>query len=254
VVLKVDGVVATSGVQVSSSGLSYTTTLQPGTHNLELTVLDTQGNPRTVAWSVVVTAPPSGLPMELIAGIVIAVVAAAIVIFFLMKRRKPTVVTPKPLKAVGVMIVSDQNEVFADGRSSIDLTIKLVDEKGSSIATDTDREIFLSATDGRLPGSVVIPKGSSSVKTSLTSSTKVGAVTISATQKELSGARTAVNFVEKKRYCMICGQRVAVDAKVCPSCGSVPPSGADTKACKNCNSVIPIVAKFCRECGASQAV
>lgn len=250
VILTVDGN-AVTGAQITATGITYTTTLQPGSHTAQLTVKDVAGNPTTVSWSFTVPQPSSIPWMYIIAGVV-AVVAVVAILFFLLRRRKPAVAAPKPPKAASVQIVPDQKEVFADGRSSLDMTIQLLDEKGAPIATDTDREVILSATDGRLPGSVVIPKGSSSVKTTLTSSIKVGAVTISATLKELSGAQTAVNFVEKKRYCMICGQRIPIDAKVCPSCNNAPPSGADTKACKNCGAVIPIVAKFCRDCGASQ--
>jgi len=58
----------------------------------------------------------------------------------------------------------------------------------------------------------------------------------------------------KKRYCMHCGAVMPADAVVCPRCGLMPPSGADTKVCPNCGSVIPITAKYCSECGAMQPV
>jgi ribosomal protein L40E len=248
VALKVDGVVV-SGAQINATAVVYTSTLQPGSHSVELMVNDTAGNTANVTWSFTVP-QPSSIPWIYIIAAIVVVVVAFVAIFFFMRRRKPA--APKPPKASSVQIITEQKEVFADGRSSLDLTIQLLDAKGMPIATDVDREIILSVTDGRIPGSVVITKGSSSVKTTLTSSTKVGAVTISATLKELSGTQASVNFVEKKRYCMICGQRMTIDAKECPNCGNVPPSGADTKVCKNCGAVIPNVAKFCYECGASQ--
>jgi len=39
---------------------------------------------------------------------------------------------------------------------------------------------------------------------------------------------------------------------LCPKCGRMPPSGVDVKECRNCGEVIPVVAKFCGECGAGQ--
>jgi len=123
---------------------------------------------------------------------------------------------------------------------------------GNPVATEVDRDVALIATEGRIAGAVVIPKGKSSVKTALTSSTTIGTVAVSASSRDLRGARVEVAFREKKRYCMHCGQRMLLEARVCPSCGNAPPSGVDVKACKNCGSVIPIVAKFCSECGASQ--
>ena len=198
--------------------------------------------------------PSLSIPLEYIIIAVVAAAAAILIILFLMKRKPKVPKPPPPPKPASLRIASTQSEVFADGSSSIDLSVELLDQNGNPIATDSDREVFLSATDGKIAGSVIIPKGKPSTKAMLTSSTKVGAVTVSATLKELAGAQLGVNFTEKKRYCMICGQRMPVDARVCPSCGNVPPSGADTKACKNCGAVIPIVAKFCKECGASQPV
>ena len=194
----------------------------------------------------------TGFPMEYVIGIVVAVAAVAVVLLLLMRRKPAGPPPPKPPKAAGLRVTSDQKEVFADGKSAVDLTIDLLDDKENPIASDTNREIMLSVTDGKIAGAVTLMKGTSSVKASMVSTTKVGAVTISAASKDLVGAQTTVAFTEKKRYCMICGQRMPIDARVCPNCGSVPPSGADTKACKNCGAVIPIVAKFCKECGASQ--
>lgn len=94
VVLKVDGAAPPSGVQVSATGLTYTTSLQPGTHSLELTVEDTQGNSRTVAWNFVVTAPPSGIELWMIAIIIAAIVVVAI-IFFFWNRKILVVAAPK---------------------------------------------------------------------------------------------------------------------------------------------------------------
>jgi hypothetical protein len=79
-------------------------------------------------------------------------------------------------------------------------------------------------------------------KASLTSSVKVGMVNVSASARDLAGAQTNVYFTEKKRYCMICGQRMPVDARHA-TLRLRAASGA-TKGLPNCGAVIPIVAKF----------
>lgn len=130
--------------------------------------------------------------------------------------------------------------------------MELIDREGKHVPSETTTEVRLSATDGAIQESITIPKGESSAKATLSSSIRVGQVGLTASSKDLQSAQATVSFVEKKRYCMICGKRMPIDARVCPSCGSATPSGADTKVCQNCGAVIPIVAKFCRECGASQ--
>ncbi len=192
------------------------------------------------------------IPMEYIIIGVIAVAAVAIIALMLMRRKPSTPPPPPPPKPAMLRLTPVQKEVFADGKSSVDINVELLDNKGIPIAADKNIEVSITAADGRIAPTVTIPKGSMMQKTTLISTAKVGMVAVTASARDLTGAQTTVYFTEKKRYCMICGQRMPVDAKACPNCGSVPPSGADTKVCPNCGSVIPIVAKFCKECGASQ--
>jgi hypothetical protein len=97
IVLKVDGIVV-SGAQVSSGSITYTAPLQPGTHTVELTVEDIDGNPRTVAWSITVAPPPAGYTAELLAGIVFLIIFTIILIFYWDVKRKPVVTPAKPGK------------------------------------------------------------------------------------------------------------------------------------------------------------
>jgi len=196
--------------------------------------------------------PASPIPIEYIIIGVVAVAAVAGVALMLMRRKPKTPPAPPPPKAASLRLTPVQKEVFADGKSSVDINVELLDGKGMPIAADKNIEVSMTAADGKIVPAVTILKGMMMQKASLTSSVKVGTVNVSASARDLAGAQTNVYFTEKKRYCMICGQRMPVDARSCPSCGSVPPSGADTKVCPNCGAVIPIVAKFCKECGASQ--
>lgn len=231
-----DGWTATGSISVQNSSASVTT----------LTI----NGPGTVTAKFAAVPPsPSGFPLEYMI-LIVAFVAVLGIIGAVLMRRKPK--PPPPPKPVALRLTPERKDIFADGRSSTEIAVELVDGEGKSIASETDREVYLSATEGTIQKSLKIPKGTSSAKVTLSSSIRVGQVNITASCKDLASAQAAVNFVEKKRYCMICGQRMPIDAKVCPSCGSAPPSGADTKACPNCGAVIPIVAKFCRECGASQ--
>jgi len=241
-----------AAVTTSAAG-SYTYTWTPstqGTYEIkarwegDATTQPDESDVRTVT----VQAAPFPIPVELLIGLIGAGVAAVALVLYLKKRPKK----PKEPQPSGLRISADPGEIFADGKSTSDLTIELVDADGNAVSTEADREVSISATEGKIAGSVVIPKGKSSVRATLTSSTTVGTVAVSASSRDLRGARVEVTFKERKRYCMHCGQRMPLDARICPSCGNVPPSGVDTKVCKNCSSIIPIVAKFCSECGASQ--
>jgi len=59
VTLKVDGRDVTSQATVTATGVSYSTTLDEGTHNVSLTVNDTSGNTASATWSFTVKAQPS---------------------------------------------------------------------------------------------------------------------------------------------------------------------------------------------------
>jgi outer membrane protein assembly factor BamB/RNA polymerase subunit RPABC4/transcription elongation factor Spt4 len=188
--------------------------------------------------------PPLITTELLIAMIAVAGVAVAAVAYI--KRR------PKKPKPTGLRISVNPKEIFADGESTSNITVELIDAQGNQITAEKDVNISLNATDGKIAGSITIPKGKSSATTTLTSSTKIGSISVTASARGLMDAKTDVIFKEKKRYCMYCGRRMPLEAKICPSCGNAPPSGVDTKICKNCGTIIPEVARFCRECGASQ--
>jgi len=149
-------------------------------------------------------------------------------------------------------VSADPTESFADGKDTSTITIELTNAEGNPVPAKEDTTVSLSSTGGRIAGSVTILKDKSSVSTSLTSSTTIGTVTITARSEGLKEAKTEVAFTEKKRYCMHCGTKMSLDSVVCPKCGRAPPSGVDVKVCPNCGEVIPIVAKFCGNCGASQ--
>jgi len=195
---------------------------------------------------IMVTVNPAPLPIELIIGVAAAVVAVVVVVIVYLKRR------PKKLKPAALRIAAEPETIFADGKSTSNLTIELLDQDGNPLATEEDREVSLYATEGHIVKQVTIPNGKTSVSTTLTSSTSIGTVVITADSGRLVGDRTEVTLKEKKRYCMHCGERMPMEATSCPRCGNAPPSGVDTKVCSNCGEVIPIVAKYCSECGASQ--
>ncbi|MEM2027468.1 MAG: PQQ-binding-like beta-propeller repeat protein [Candidatus Bathyarchaeia archaeon] len=198
--------------------------------------------------TLLITVEPSPplITMELLIAI-IAAVGIAVALIAYVKRR------PKKPKPSGLRLSADPKEIFADGESSSNISVELVDAQGNQIPADRDISVSLSATDGKIAGSITIPKGKSSATAVLTSSTKIGTMSVTASARGLMDARTEVIFKEKKRYCMHCGRRMPLEAKICPSCGNAPPSGVDTKICRNCGTIIPEVARFCRECGASQA-
>ncbi len=192
-----------------------------------------------------VTVNPPPFPWELVIGAAVGAVAVVAVVFFLMKRPK----TPKPSK---LRLTADPKVIFADGRSTSRVTVELLDGSNKPMAAEEDREVILSASDGTIAGRVMIPRGQSSAVAALTSSMRIGTVAVSAESGRLQGDRTEVTLKEKRRFCMHCGERMPIDARSCPRCGNLPPSGVDTKACKNCNEVIPVVAKYCGSCGAGQ--
>jgi len=83
VVLKIDGNTVTA--TASATGVSYSTTLEEGTHTAQLTVKDTAGNTSTTTWTFTVKVPVDYTLYYIIgAGVVIIVIVAA---FFLMKRK-----------------------------------------------------------------------------------------------------------------------------------------------------------------------
>lgn len=180
-----------------------------------------------------------GLPAACIVGI----------IFFL--SWSPPKVILKPAK---VEIKAEPNEVIADGKSKSFITIQLLDKKGNPIAASADTEVKLTTTGGKLESAAVkIPKGKEKAETVLVSSTESGKIDLAADASGLESIDIKLNFLEKPRFCMSCGNRLATKEAICKKCGASPRDfgGPETRTC-HCGTVIPATAKFCSECGASQ--
>ncbi len=231
------------GEDVTDSNGFYSFTWTPsrdGNYAVRVTFGDSRSDVVTV------TVNPAPLPIELIIGAAVAVIAVVAVLIYFLKKR------PKKPKPSSLRLKAEPETIFADGRSTSNLTVELLDKDGRPLATEEDREVSLYATEGDLAEQVTIPKGKASANARLTSSTKIGTIVVTAESGRLAGDRAEITFKEKKRYCMHCGERMPMEATSCPRCGNAPPSGVDTKVCSNCGQVIPIVAKYCSECGASQ--
>ncbi|MEM4214680.1 MAG: Ig-like domain-containing protein [Candidatus Methanomethylicaceae archaeon] len=85
VVLKVDNVDVTSRATVTSTGVTYSTTLEEGTHTVALTVKDTSGNTATATWSFAIRLPVDYTPYIVGAVVLIVVIVA---IFVLLRKKK----------------------------------------------------------------------------------------------------------------------------------------------------------------------
>jgi RNA polymerase subunit RPABC4/transcription elongation factor Spt4 len=176
--------------------------------------------------------------------------AACIVGIILFLSWTPPMVLPKPAK---VAIKAEPKELIADGKSKSFVTIQLLDKEGNTIAAPKDTEVKLTTTGGQLESALVkIPKGAEKAETVLISSREKGIIDLAADARGLDSIDIKLNFKEKPRYCMHCGSPMSLKAKVCENCGKSPPAGVDTKVCHNCKSVIPVVAKYCSECGTGQ--
>jgi Tol biopolymer transport system component/PKD repeat protein len=223
-----------------------------GNYIVTLTVTDAAGNSDTATILIIVEeAAESGFPFWMLLPIIIAVVAAAIVLwFFFIKKRKPKEKVPKPTK---IRVTVDPNELLADGQSKSSIIIELLDKEGNPVPANSDTEIKLNSTMGRIEKPLAkIPKGEDKGQSILVSSKSAGNVTLSADAKGLEGTTITVTFKEKIRYCMHCGSKMPFGAKKCSICQKFPPAGVDTKSCQFCGTVIPAVAKFCADCGARQ--
>ena len=216
-----------------------------GTYTVTLTVTDDREG--TATSEAVCTISKKPLPILPIFGVLVAVGAAAA--YYFLKMRKPVVKPPKP---TAMSVTADSTEIVADGRSTSQITIELVDDSGNPIKVEGETEVNLSTTLGSITSPVKVNEGDTKVTATLLAGTEVGTFVVTAEAKGLKSGSVNLVFTEKKRYCMHCGTKMTVEDTACPKCGLMPPSGVDVKECKNCSEVIPSVAKYCSECGARQ--
>jgi RNA polymerase subunit RPABC4/transcription elongation factor Spt4 len=222
-----------------------------GSHIFAIKAVDKAGNSKILSRNVIINTSPIGGPgllEETFLGVACASVAVGAFLF--MKRKKPK--TPSAPTPERLRIKAESPEIPSDGKSTITITIELLDENEKLIPTPKDIEVTLSTTLGKINTPVIIQKGQAVGKSLLTSSTEFGEATVSAASKGLKQASVSLKFVEAKRYCMHCGTRMSREINLCPKCGRAPPSGVDVKACTACGEIIPAVAKFCNNCGARQ--
>jgi ribosomal protein L40E len=140
----------------------------------------------------------------------------------------------------------------ADGRSTANINIKVLDGNGNRISPLENMPIKLQATLGKVPVQVDMPAKVGEVNASLMASAQSGVAIIRASGGLLKGETTLGIENLSRRFCMHCGASMGLDAPSCPKCGLTPPSGVDTKQCSTCGTVIPEAAKFCHKCGAVQ--
>ena len=220
---------------------------EPGTYSVSLTVTDDRGGVQTIAATVTVSAK-AGFPwLPVLAVLVVAGGAAAY--YFLVMQKKTT---EKVLKPTSLRLKADETEIPADDRSTLTVTVELLDDEGNPIEAPEDTEITLSSTLGSLNGSVTMPQDQTTVSATLTSGPEFGTFRVTAEAQGLMTGYLNLTFTEKNRYCMHCGAKMSMEDSVCPKCGKTPPSGVNVKQCNNCGEIMPSVAKFCGECGARQ--
>jgi ribosomal protein L40E len=144
------------------------------------------------------------------------------------------------------------DSIMADGNSSANISIKLKDESGNSIAPLEDKTIQLKTTLGEIPATVKLSARTSEANISLTSGNASGTAVITAIEGTVKGEAKLTLKGVPKRFCMHCGSAMSMEASSCPKCGLTPPSGVDTKQCSTCGVILPEAAKFCHKCGARQ--
>ena len=77
-VLRVDG--NTVAPMVTATGVSYSGTLEEGTHTVQLTVKDTAGNTATSTWTFSVKLPPDYTLYYILAAVVVVIIVAAVLL------------------------------------------------------------------------------------------------------------------------------------------------------------------------------
>jgi len=238
-------------INTGSSPTSTFSELGDGKHTVEVKAVDRVGRSEVYALRLTVNRSPLGGPgylEEVLLIIVIAAVAVGAVLYWLSKRPK------KPPTPSRLNVKVEPAEIIADGKSSSTITVELLDKKGKPADAQSEVQITLSATSGRLPSPIVrVPRGRNSGTAVLLSSTEFGTLSISAEATGLEGGTARMTFKEKPRFCMGCGTRMSVKDTVCQKCGASPShfGGLETKTC-HCGTVLPFTASFCSECGAKQ--
>ena len=191
-------------------------------------------------------------PTELLiiaAVIAVVIVIVALLLLNFLKRPK------KPQAPAQIKVTAEPVNLVANGEEKSVITLQLLDKNGEPMSAPTDTTVKVTAAKGKLePSIITIPKGKDAEKTILISSTEAGPVPVSADAEGLKSITITLNFTPRTRYCMHCGTQMSIKDKACRNCGKAPPAGADTKTCANCEAVIPVIAKFCSECGAGQQV
>ena len=244
------------GDGANGTGVTVTHTYtKPGDYSVVLKVYEEYGSFSAMSTAITVKEAAAPFPLWTLVPIVGGIAGVTAVSVYL-KKKKPKEKMMKPAK---LSITAEPTQILADGKARSTLTIRLVDEKDEPIAAPAATEVKLAATGGKLESPrIQVPKGKEAGKTFLVSSTESGTINVSANAKGLKSMAITLEFVEKPRFCMGCGNRMVVTAKHCEKCGASPQQFVGpAKLCKNCDrrgtkTYLPQTAEFCSECGASQ--
>ena len=235
------------GSPVSHDANPAHTYAEEGTYTVTLTITDDREGTDTATFTV--TVEPKPFPIILLVGALVVVGGAAGGYYFLVMKKKEE---EPAVKATALRVTVDPSDVPGDGRSTAQVKVEVLDDAGAPIAVDKHTVVSLSATLGTVKSPLTIVEGKSEGRATLTAGFELGAAAVKAEAEGLRAGSGSFSVVEKKRYCMHCGAQMSAGENLCPKCGRMPPSGVDVKECRNCGEVIPVVAKFCGECGAGQ--
>lgn len=143
-------------------------------------------------------------------------------------------------------------EIPGDGKSVATITIRAKDPSGSYLTFLKDRTVELTSTAGTITSPTIFPAKAPGVNVTIASEKKSGVITVTAVSLPLKGEGKITFLEPEKRFCMHCGTQIELEAKKCPKCGKIPPSGVDIKQCPACNNLVPASALYCAWCGARQ--